>query len=186
MVKNFVGFYRPNFFAMCDYAGYREAINTGNFTAYNAATVAGALGDVSKCQATARLIEDGHLSFFSGHASIAFTGLGFLSLYLRDFLNVPRRAHFTFPAFLAWSPLALAAWIALTRWKDRYHNTYDLSVGSAVGYICAHLAYQHYQSWFESPEDALEGKANGAGGGVVTEVLLVNSPSARRIGGGEV
>lgn len=38
-IKVYGGRPRPNFFAMCDYQGYRSAMETGNFTEYNALTI---------------------------------------------------------------------------------------------------------------------------------------------------
>ena len=39
--KTFCGRKRPNFFALCNYKGYKTALATGNFTYYNSVTVAG-------------------------------------------------------------------------------------------------------------------------------------------------
>ena len=38
-VKVYGGRPRPNFFAMCNYQGYNDALKSGNFTSYNALTV---------------------------------------------------------------------------------------------------------------------------------------------------
>ena len=73
---------RPNFFAMCNYAGYADALESGDFTAYNAATSAGALGDISKCQADTSHVIEAQLSFPSGHASISSAGMVYLACFI--------------------------------------------------------------------------------------------------------
>ena len=49
--KSFVGRLRPNFFAACDYKGYKHATSTGNYADYLAATTPGAPGDLTHCRA---------------------------------------------------------------------------------------------------------------------------------------
>lgn len=73
---------RPNFFAMCNYAGYADALESGDSSAYNAATSAGAFGDVSKCQADTGHVIEAQLSFPSGHASISSAGMVYLACFL--------------------------------------------------------------------------------------------------------
>lgn len=138
-VKNYVGRQRPNFFALCDYAGY-----SSNMTMYLANTVPGAIGDISKCLAEPKDIEEAQLSFPSGHASYSFAGLFFATLYLRKFLSVPGKSYFNTRSVLVFGPTVIAGWIALTRIRDRYHNTDDVALGSAIGILSACLAWAHY------------------------------------------
>lgn len=49
VVKVFVGRKRPNFFAFCNYKGYRDALQSGNFTLYDSLTVAGHPGSLEYC-----------------------------------------------------------------------------------------------------------------------------------------
>lgn len=44
----------PSMQALCDYAGYAQAISSGNYTSYLAATSPGAFGDLSKCLAASK------------------------------------------------------------------------------------------------------------------------------------
>ena len=74
-LKTLAGRRRPDFFAMCDYAGYR-AVNASNVTDLQAwmakeKIVAGTLGSISRCRATASEIAESCKSFPSGHASIS-------------------------------------------------------------------------------------------------------------------
>jgi membrane-associated phospholipid phosphatase len=138
-IKNYVGRHRPNFFALCDYAGF-----VSNRTEYEATTVAGAYGDIRKCKGTPSDIEEGQLSFPSGHASYSFAGLFLATLYLRALFRIPSRVVFSLPSVLSFAPTVLAGYIALTRIRDRYHNPDDVAVGSLIGIVSAWLAWHHF------------------------------------------
>lgn len=142
-IKVATAFPRPNFFAYCNYAGYRDALASGNFSAYNKATAANAIGRISLCQAPEADVHEAQLSFPSGHASISFAGMTLAALFLRHALLVARGAHVTLPALLAASPLILAAWIAITRVRDRFHNTVDVLCGAVIGALGGVIAWQH-------------------------------------------
>jgi len=73
---------RPSFFAQCNYKGFLDAQNSGNWSAYDAATTLNHAGDTNDCMATSALITDSQASFPSGHSSISFVGCTFLSLWL--------------------------------------------------------------------------------------------------------
>jgi len=88
-LKSAVARPRPNFFAMCDYHGYRDAVSSGNLTAYWDVVHFGHEGDLSYCQGTTRDIADSQSSFPSGHSSTAFCAFGFLALVAwRSSVNV--------------------------------------------------------------------------------------------------
>ena len=142
-IKNAFARHRPSFLARCDYAGYRAAAVTQNFTAYYAATTAGQFGDLSRCIGPSVDIADGQRSFPSGHASMAFAGLMWLTLYLRLVADVSPHVHFSFEAILCTSPLVLAMWVAITRVRDRAHNVDDVMAGALLGAACAWAAWQH-------------------------------------------
>jgi hypothetical protein len=57
---------RPNFLALCDYAGYRSAIASGDLTQYQRLTTFNAIGDVSKCRANFEDVAESLRSFPSG------------------------------------------------------------------------------------------------------------------------
>lgn len=135
---------RPNMLAMCDYAGYQAAAASGNFSAYLAATTAGAFGQVSRCAAAASLVKDSQSSFPSGHSSSSFAGMLFLALYFRAVAGVRPYVFFTWPAVLSAAPLVVAIFVAATRVHDRYHATIDVTAGAIVGAFCAWLAFSNY------------------------------------------
>lgn len=142
-IKNVTAYPRPNFFAYCDYAGYREAVASGNLTAYNTATTAGGLGSPSRCLGQAHDVEDAQLSFPSGHSSISFAAMSLATLYARHALGVRPGVVASAQALLASAPLALAAWIAITRVRDRYHNTVDVLCGAAIGAAVGWQVWRH-------------------------------------------
>lgn len=142
-IKYFTARHRPNFFAFCNYGGYRGALEAGNFSAYDAATLFNALGDLSKCSADQHSIDDSQRSFPSGHASTAFTGCMFTVLLLRWTFRVPR-GRYNIPALLCALPLVLSTWIALTRVRDRFHNQDDVAIGALIGTACAGLGWSEW------------------------------------------
>lgn len=109
------------------------------------------------------LIEEGRKSFFSGHASSAFSGLTFLSFYIigeylfsyfsaRGFhgtvqngtqkakiVRIPTVIYFT-----AAIPLMFALLIAISRVSDYKHHWQDVLVGSLVGFLFAYFSYNQY------------------------------------------
>lgn len=138
---------RPSFFYLCNYQGYQDAVRSGDFTAYDAATAVGRVGDLSRCRADAATSRDAISSFPSGHSGLSFAGLGFLALALRWATAAPRaraRDVFSVRAALAvGAPLALATWIAITRVRDHRHFPVDIGVGGALGGLAAALAWRN-------------------------------------------
>jgi hypothetical protein len=128
-----------------NYAGYRDALSTGNYTDYLAATTEGAFGDMSKCLGSSSDIRSSTASFPSGHASTAFAGLLVLALFLRSMLSVTKNLHLTFGAFFCTLPLMLASYIALSRFRDRYHFTDDVLGGALIGIGGAIVAWWHHR-----------------------------------------
>ena len=63
-------------------------------------------------------LEEGWKSFPSGHSSFAFSGLGFLSLFLSGQMNVFRPRTDLGRALIAFIPILAAALIAISRCED--------------------------------------------------------------------
>jgi membrane-associated phospholipid phosphatase len=135
-VKNWAGRLRPDFLDRCQYN------NSTNV-----------------CDGGINLIEDGRKSFWSGHASMSFAGLGFLSIwigglvlngvwihhlpsiqpyYLRD--SSIRLWRFFLPTL----PLLLASYIAISRTQQYIHFPTDVIAGSLFGSLTAILVYFLY------------------------------------------
>jgi len=148
-LKIFFGRQRPNFFAMCNYKGYRTALKTGDFTEYFAMTTAGVLGDLKYCEATQKEIYESVYSHPSGHASLSFAGLGFLSLFLYHLLlsHKPTTRNHLWKIVVFMVPIFAAATVAATRTRDYWHNFDDTLYGALIGFGCAtmvfHINYSH-------------------------------------------
>ncbi|KAF8326049.1 phosphatidic acid phosphatase type 2/haloperoxidase [Cantharellus anzutake] len=89
-------------------------------------------------------LKDGFRSFWSGHSSLSFAGLGFLSWYLAGKLRVFDRKGHTFKSFLAIAPLTGAMLVAISRTMDYRHHWHDVLVGSTVGLLLSFFAYHQY------------------------------------------
>jgi len=90
------------------------------------------------------IMRDGFRSFPSGHSSLSFAGLGFLSLYLAGKLHLFDRRGHTGKAWLSLTPLAGAALVAISRSMDYRHHWHDILVGSVLGLTLAYFSYRQY------------------------------------------
>jgi diacylglycerol diphosphate phosphatase/phosphatidate phosphatase len=72
-------------------------------------------------------LHDGWRSFPSGHSSFAFSGLGYLALFLAGQCHVFRPRTDLARVLLALAPLLGAALIAISRCEDYRHDVYDVS-----------------------------------------------------------
>lgn len=161
--KSFVGRLRPNFFAACDYKGYRHAMSTGNYTDYLAATTPGAPGDLTHCRAARADIDEASLSFPSGHASLAFVAMTWSTMALIRALTVERhqlgktvgssadvfRMSNIVSAARAGAclPMAYAVYVACTRVVDYKHRPADVIAGALIGAVFAWACAPRATGW---------------------------------------
>ncbi|THH07218.1 hypothetical protein EW146_g9385 [Bondarzewia mesenterica] len=90
------------------------------------------------------ILEDGFRSFPSGHSSLSFAGLGFLSFYLAGKMHLfDKRGHAT-KAWIALTPLSGAALVAISRTMDYRHHWHDVLIGAILGLTTAYFAYRQY------------------------------------------
>jgi hypothetical protein len=90
-----------------------------------------------------RIIDDAQRSFPSGHSSLSFAGLTWLTGFIRYSFKVKAGDYFSVRAAMSCLPLILAAYIAVSRVRDRKHNVDDVSIGSMIGALGAILAWTH-------------------------------------------
>ncbi|KAF8515964.1 phosphatidic acid phosphatase type 2/haloperoxidase [Gautieria morchelliformis] len=131
-LKNGVGRLRPDFMARCKWDP-----------------------SLAACTGHPDAIRDGRRSFPSGHSSLAFTGLTFLSIYLVACMcpSQATSASSRLPNFLkskavsvfiTLAPLGVATWIAITRLEDYRHHKEDVITGAGIGSLCAYVTYNIY------------------------------------------
>jgi diacylglycerol diphosphate phosphatase/phosphatidate phosphatase len=90
------------------------------------------------------ILKDGFKSFFSGHSSLSFAGLGFLAFYLAGKLHLFDRMGHSGKSWIAFAPLTGAALVAISRTMDYRHHWHDVLVGSIVGLVLAWFSYRQY------------------------------------------
>jgi len=141
-IKSYVGRKRPNFFAMCNYQGYRNALETNNFTNYNLNTTPGLPGDLSNCWETdISIIRDSQYSFPSGHSASAFCALVFCGLVLTNSLHDWSKKHNMIKGLVMCCFVWSAVMVAGTRPRDYWHNFDDILGGAAIGATMAILSF---------------------------------------------
>ncbi|KDR84355.1 hypothetical protein GALMADRAFT_133677 [Galerina marginata CBS 339.88] len=90
------------------------------------------------------ILRDGFRSFFSGHSSLSFAGLGFLAFYLAGKMHLFDRRGHAVKSWLALSPFMAASLVAISRTMDYRHHWQDVLVGSVVGTLFAFFTYHQY------------------------------------------
>ncbi|KAL0947059.1 hypothetical protein HGRIS_013200 [Hohenbuehelia grisea] len=103
------------------------------------------LSTAAICQQTdAGILRDGFRSFPSGHSSMSFAGLGFLSFYLAGKLHLFDERGHAGKAWLALTPFCAAALVAISRTMDYRHHWQDVLVGSILGTVLSYFSYRQY------------------------------------------
>lgn len=131
---------RPRAFFDCCYAGFCNAVKSGDFTYYDQNTQANVLGDISKCENSNADIEDAFMSWPSGHATTSFvcmTACVLLLIYKFKWIE----CRLSLDKFIPYCMLAIAGWIAITRVQDYKHSQSDIFCGATIGTIVALLLW---------------------------------------------
>ena len=158
---------RPNFLAYCNYKGYYDAMQSGNYSAYNHATTAGVVGSTANCLSQSHF-PDAVLSFPSGHSSTSWAGMTFISLLLKYAIE----QHEPF-RLLSWhgavfiAPLYLSAWVSITRIQDYYHHEDDCMMGAFIGATTSFYVFKavtHLLDTYCCQKRGGEGKRSDAAG----------------------
>lgn len=107
------------------------------------------LVDISVCTGPLgeSVLIDGLRSTPSGHSSISFSGLLYLTLWLLGQFKLlqPRSSsRYIYNYLIVFSPLLLATYVALSRTQDYRHHFADIILGSFLGITFAWWSYHHY------------------------------------------
>lgn len=103
------------------------------------------------------ILYDGLKSTPSGHSSISFAGLLYLSLWLiGQFKLVPSKS-LAYAYFVPSLPIFLATYISLSRTQDYRHHFLDIILGGAIGII---FSYSIYFSLFSPLKSNNSNQAN--------------------------
>jgi membrane-associated phospholipid phosphatase len=136
IIKWLIGGLRPHFFAVCK--PNINATNVGSGQGFD-----GLLFNRSICTGDDKDINDALESMPSGHATAAFAGLVYCSLYLNGKLKIfanYRPQYWKFVLFYA--PLLGAVLIAASLTIDHYHHWYDILAGAIIGTMFAFGSYR--------------------------------------------
>lgn len=131
--KQTIGRLRPHFFDVC-----RPQLEDGGFCSDAAHRLGGVYHTVYTCQttishATADMLRDVHVSFPSGHSSMAFYGLLFLALHLQRIRIACPLGATLLPHLCQLLLVGLASFIGLSRVMDYKHHWSDVVAGSLLG-----------------------------------------------------
>jgi len=144
ILKTQVGRLRPDFLARC------QPIVTNSTVSFVSNSLV--FYDERVCTGIPSVINEGRVSFPSGHSSTAFAGLGFLALTLITLLspniNLSRAYQISIgnSARIITSALLFlgASYIAVSRVQQNVHNPTDVIAGSLLGFSIALLVWWFY------------------------------------------
>lgn len=103
-------------------------------------------------QTDSAILKDGWKSFFSGHTSIAFGGLGYLSLWVAGRAHVLDQRGEVWKTFVILVPLLAASLVGLSRIQDAKHHPFDVIFAAMVGMLVAWGSYRQYYPGLASPQ----------------------------------
>lgn len=122
MIKVYTSFPRPNFYAMCQFD--TETLQCASDSQH--------------------YLSESRLSFPSGHASLAFSSMTALTLFLLGKVSIHRNIStkaISFKTrllyFVSFSPMLLAWFVAASRVHDYWHHPADIVAGALIGSGCA-------------------------------------------------
>ena len=171
-LKDVVGKPRPDLLARCN----PDLANIGNYTVGGFGTSldseASALVSSGICRQTdRRLLDDGFASFPSGHSSLSWAGLLYLTLWLCSKLSIAipymgttqpidwkksdsalelaayrerRSASPVWLVVIVLVPCAVALYVCSSRYSDFHHAGFDIISGSAIGILFAWGCFRNY------------------------------------------
>jgi len=141
-LKSYNGEKRPDFFAMCNYHGYRDALASQNFTYYFEHTDPTRFGNMANCfDQTIWSSWQSRSSYPSGHASYSFCGytiLGLLSIYVWHCIT---KKHKILKIIFFVLLMMVATILSFSRVLDYWHNPDDVYAGAVVGAVSSSIIF---------------------------------------------
>jgi len=132
-LKNAIGKPRPDLISRCIVD--EAKINTAKY----------ALQTIDICTQTDNyILQDGFKSFPSGHSSVSFAGLFYLSIYLAGKLHVMDAKGEVWRTLIVLVPALGAALITGTRIMDARHHPFDVLSGALIGILVSWASYRQY------------------------------------------
>lgn len=158
VLKKTIGGLRPHFLSVCEPV-IPQGVSGSGFQNIMFTVAQVCTGDIDK-------INNALESFPSGHSQIAWSGLGYLAIYLFTHLRIQSRSrrpsHWKVMFTLA--PILLATYLTSTLVLGYHHNGYDVIFGTLIGIVTALLGYRavfmsvHDQRWNYIPSRRWEAK----------------------------
>jgi len=141
-LKSYVGRKRPNFFAFCDYRGYRESLATGNFTNYLASTDPNRFGNMAYCNDQSQwAIWQSCSSYPSGHASFSFCGYTIFGLLCIYTWHCVTKKYKILKVVLFVLLMLAATVLSWSRVYDYWHSPSDIFAGAAIGGVTGSVLF---------------------------------------------
>lgn len=171
LIKNVIGKQRPDFWGRCGgvvpdvkviekYTIYNYGMSGTRMVTWEVCQsyyndVAKPDGDGGVKRVSRGTLQDGWRSFPSGHASVSFAGLGYLSLFLANAFGVlgsrkwlvGRRSILGLVATVI--PILVAAYISASRYGDLMHGGIDICAGVVFGVLGMMVGWGWYavEAW---------------------------------------
>jgi len=130
-LKNLLGKPRPDVLARCQLPKDYVQLPVG-------------LTSWEKCTGDPILLKDGFKSWPSGHSSVAFSGLGYFSIWLAGKLHIMDNRGEVWKTMIVLTPILGAGMIAISRIMDARHHPFDVLSSSILGMFLAWVAYRQY------------------------------------------
>jgi diacylglycerol diphosphate phosphatase/phosphatidate phosphatase len=108
------------------------------------------------CTGDPFVIAEGRRSFPSGHSSISFSSMWYLTLFLINYLDTFDEDGHPWKLFVACLPSCGALFVAGSRVSDYWHHPTDVLAGSLLGILVAWISYkqQHFKVHFRIDDGA--------------------------------
>jgi membrane-associated phospholipid phosphatase len=129
---------RPQFYFICNYAGYADAVNSGNYTDYFNNVMVGNIGSYDKCL-NQNAIDEATVSWPSGHSSMSFAGMTVIVMIVRTMFNI--KNVFSVVGMITFGPYIVSSWIATSRVLDNKHHEDDIMAGAVIGVVCTLISF---------------------------------------------